>query len=73
MLSAMREGILQDPPAQQIHNAGQQERRIHGAVLPVLQVAHLEAPVLCIQPPVICMRHLSLQHPILLLTLMPAA
>ena len=51
MLSTMREGVLQDPPAQQIHDAGQQERRVHGAVLPVLQVAHLEAPVLRIQPP----------------------
>ena len=48
MLAAFGESSLQEPPAQEIYNARQQECRIHSAVLPVLEVAHLKAPVLYI-------------------------
>ena len=71
MLAAMREGVFQGAPAQEVDDAGEQEPRIHGAVLPVLQVAHLETPVPRIQPPATHQPPLIMQHPAMSLALMP--
>ena len=51
MLDAVRDIVRPERPTQQTSNARQQERRVHGAVLPVLQVALIEAPILGVQPP----------------------
>lgn len=51
MLDSFWEGVLRAHMAEQVSNARQQERRIHSAVLPVLQIVELKTSVLSIQPP----------------------
>lgn len=51
MLGAGRQRAGRCVEADEVHNAGDQKRRVHGAVLPVLQVAHFEAAVRRIQIP----------------------
>ena len=51
MLGAGRQRAGRCVEADEVHEAGDQERRVHGAVLPVLQVACLKAAVRRIQVP----------------------
>lgn len=49
MLDAGRQRAGRCPEADEVNQPRDQERRVHGAVLPVLQIPRLKAPILRVQ------------------------